>query len=186
MRFKVRYRFWNVFLVVLSLVIFFGCIAFISYALFPNKAAMRELSSVPPRTYVIRYAINFLFIVLFFYFTINYFYYLIGEKKRFISYLKVSVIIIAGSFAYDSILFYYLPEALQNKYPSLLVMFFAMIINLLPFFGTSLLVAYITNLREGQKQRKILEAQKLQLEVEKSEANLNCSPDSRCKVRREG
>jgi LytS/YehU family sensor histidine kinase len=52
-------------------------------------------------------------------------------------------------------------------------MFFAMVINLILYFGVSLLVAYITNLREGQKQRKILEAQKLQLEVEKSEENLN-------------
>ena len=173
MRFKVRYSFGSVFLVVLAAVILLGCMAFISYALFPNEAAMREISSVPTKTYVLRYGLGILYVILFFYFTTNYFYYLIVEKKRFISYLKVSVTIIAGSFAYDSILFYYLPEALQNKYPSLLVMFFAMIINLLPFFGTSLLVAYITNLREGQKQRKILEAQKMQLEKEKSEANLN-------------
>jgi LytS/YehU family sensor histidine kinase len=48
-----------------------------------------------------------------------------------------------------------------------------MVMNLSIFFGISFLVAYITILREGQKQRKILEAQKLQLEVEKSEANLN-------------
>jgi len=147
--------------------------AFISYALFPNEAAMREISSVPTRTYVLRYGFGILYVVLFFYFTTNYFYWLIAEKKRFIPYLKVSAIIILGSFAYDTILFYYLPEALRSKYPSLLVMFFAMMINLLPFFGISLLIAYITNLREGQKQRKILEAQKMQLEKEKSEANLN-------------
>ena len=48
-----------------------------------------------------------------------------------------------------------------------------MVINLSIFFGIGFLIAYITILREGQKQRKILEAQKLQLEVEKSEANLN-------------
>jgi len=173
MRFKVRYSFGSVFLVVLAAVILLGCMAFISYALFPNEAAMREISSVPTKTYVLRYGLGILYVILFFYFTTNYFYYLIAEKKRFIPYLKVSVIIMLGGFAYDTVLFYYLPEALRTKYPSLLVMFFAMIINLLPFFGISLLVAYISNLREGQKQRKILEAQKLQLEVEKSEANLN-------------
>jgi len=173
MRFKVRYRFWSVFLVVLAVVIFLGCIAFISYALFPNEAAMKEISSVPTRTYVLRYGFGFLYLVLFFYFTQNYFYFLIAEKKRLISFLKVSVMIILASFAYDTILFYYLPEALRNKYPSLVVMFFGMVINLLPYFGISFVVAYITNLREGLKQRKILEAQKMQLEKEKSEANLN-------------
>jgi sensor histidine kinase YesM len=173
MRFQVRYRFWSVSLVVLAAVIFLGCMAFISYALFPNEAAVREMSSVPTRTWVLRYVFSILYVILFFYFTTNYFYYLIVEKKRFISYLKVSVIVILGGFAYDALLFYYLPEALSNKYPSLLVLFFAMMIRLLPCFGISLLVAYITNLREGQKQRKILEAQKMQLEKEKSEANLN-------------
>jgi LytS/YehU family sensor histidine kinase len=48
-----------------------------------------------------------------------------------------------------------------------------MLINLIFYFGIGLLVPYITNLREGQKQRKVLEAQKMQLEVDKSQANLN-------------
>src|SRR5678816_588630 len=37
----------------------------------------------------------------------------------------------------------------------------------------SLLIAYLTNLRDERKQRKVLEAQKMQLEVEKSQANFN-------------
>jgi len=172
MRFKIRYSFWSVSLVVLAFVIFFGCMDFIRNALYPNEAAVREMSSVPTRTYVFRYIFGILYVILFFYFATNYFYYLIAEKKRFIPYLKVSAIIILGSFAYDTLLFYYLPEAL-HKYPTLLVMFFAMMTLLLPCFGISLLIAYISNLREGQKQRKILEAQKMQLEKEKSEANLN-------------
>ncbi|HET6766159.1 MAG TPA: histidine kinase, partial [Chitinophagaceae bacterium] len=109
----------------------------------------------------------------FFYFATNYFYWLIAERKKFISYLKVVFIILLGSFVYHAMLFYFLPQALRQPYPSLLFMFFAMVINLVFYFGVSVLVAYITTLREGQKQRKILEAQKLQLEVEKSEANLN-------------
>jgi len=173
MKFRVRYRFWNVFLIVLAVVICIACFAFLSYALFPNEQAMHELNKVPGRTYLLKYGMGFIYIVIFLYFTTNYFYWLIVDRKKFISYLKVVFIIILGSFVYHTILFYFLPEALRQPYPTLLFMFFAMVINLVFYFGISLLVAYITTLREGQKQRKILEAQKLQLEVEKSEANLN-------------
>src|SRR5688572_12210660 len=173
MRFKVRHSFWNVFLVLLGVVILIACFAFLSYALFPNEQARHEINSVSGKSYLLKYGKDFIFMVIFFYFTINYFYWLIAERKKIISYLKVVFIIILGSFAFHAILFYFLPEALSKPYPSILFMFFAMVINLVFYFGVSFLVAYISNLREGQKQRKILEAQKLQLEVEKSEANLN-------------
>ena len=173
MRFKTRYRFWHVILVVIAVFILLGCLIMISYALYPNEAAMRQINSVPGHIYALKYGFGFVFMVLFFYFTTNYYYNLLVEKKKFISFLKVSVVILLVCFAYHTILFYYLPQALRETYPSLVVMFFTMVINLSIFFGISFLIAYITVLREGQKQRKILEAQKLQLEVEKSEANLN-------------
>ena len=173
MRFKVRYSFWNVFLVVLSVVILIACFAFLSYALFPNEQARHEINRISGKTYLLKYGTGFIFMVLFFYFTINYFYWLITDRKKFISYLKVVFIILLGSFVFHAPLFYFLPEALRQPYPSLLFMFLQMVLNLIFYFGISVLVAYITTLREGQKQRKILEAQKLQLEVEKSEANLN-------------
>ena len=173
MRFRARYSFWNVFLVVLGVVILIACFAFLSYALFPNEQAVQEINKVSVRSYLLKYGSGFIFMVLFFYFTVNYFYWLIADRKKFISYLKVVFIILLGSFMFHAILFYFLPEALRQPYPSLLFMFLAMVINLVFYFGVSVLVAYITVLREGQKQRKILEAQKLQLEVEKSEANLN-------------
>ena len=173
MRFRVRYSFWNIFLVVLSMVILAACFAFISYALFPNEQAVHEINRMSSKTYLFKYGSGFIFIVLFFYFTTNYFYWLLVDRKKFMSYLKVVFIIILGSFVYHTVLFYFLPEALRQPYPNLLLMFVAMVINTVFYFGVSFLVAYITTLREGQKQRKILEAQKLQLEVEKSEANLN-------------
>jgi two-component system, LytTR family, sensor kinase len=173
MRFRVRYSLWNVFLVALGVVIFVACFAFLSYALFPNKQAIHEINKVPGRIYLLKYGTGFIFMVLFFYFTTNYFYWLIADRKKFISYLKVVFIILSGSFLFHCILFYWLPDALRQPYPSLLVMFFAIVINSTLYFGVSLLIAYITTLREGQKQRKILEAQKMQLEMEKSQANLN-------------
>jgi LytS/YehU family sensor histidine kinase len=159
--------------ILLGLHILFGCLIVISYALYPNEAAKREIGAVPVRVYLLRYGLGFLFGVFFFYFTTNYYYNLIAEKKKFISFLKISIIILLIGFGYNTLLFYFVPEAMRNRYPSFALMFFTLIINMSVFFGLSFIIAYITNLREGQKQRKILEAQKLQLEVEKSEANLN-------------
>lgn len=173
MRFKTRYRFWNVVWIVFGLYILFGCVILISYALYPNEAAKRELGSVKAHVYALRYGLGFVFTILFFYFTTNYYYNLIVQKKKFISFLKVSIIILLISFGYDTLLFYFFPQAMRYSYPSLPLMFFSAMINMTLFFGLSFVIAYITNLREEQKQRKILEAQKLQLEVEKSEANLN-------------
>jgi LytS/YehU family sensor histidine kinase len=41
------------------------------------------------------------------------------------------------------------------------------------YIGLSLLVSYLTYLRDERKQQKVLEEQKMQLEVEKSNANFN-------------
>jgi LytS/YehU family sensor histidine kinase len=53
------------------------------------------------------------------------------------------------------------------------LMLFAYSISTTFYIGMALLVAYLTHLRDERKQRKILEAQKMQLEVEKSQANFN-------------
>src|SRR6185503_20725930 len=96
MRFKTRYRFWNVFLVVLAVFIFMGCIIFITYALFPSDEAKNEMMkhADPAWIYAVRYGIGFLFIVSFFYFATNYYYNLLADKKKFISFLKVSLAIL--------------------------------------------------------------------------------------------
>jgi len=173
MRFKTRYRFWTVVWIVIAVYLMIGCLIFISYSLFPNEEARKQLSSIPAHIQALQYGLGFLFTVLFFYFTTNYYYNFFVEKKKFISFLKASIIILLCCFGYDTLLFYFLPEALHRRYSSLAMMFFQMVINMTLFFGLSFIIAYITHLREGQKQRKILEAQKLQLEIEKSQANLN-------------
>lgn len=172
-RFKTRFRFWNVFFVVLAFFILIGCLIFVSYSLYPNEAAKREISSHPVHTYLMRYGLFFLYMVLFFYFTTNYYYNLFAEKRKFISFLKVSIIFLLIVFGYHTLLFYYVPQALQYKPPTLALLAFTTVTNMTIYFAISFVIAYITNLREGQKQRKILEAQKMQLEKEKSEANLN-------------
>lgn len=176
MRFKTRYRFWTIFFVVLGIFVFLGCIAFLSYLLFPNEQAKKEMTNmhgIANSKYAIRYCIGFLFLVTSIYFAANYYYKFLTEKKKFISFLKLSLIILMGCYLYDTALFYSFPSVILKQYASLPAMYFSSTINMTFLLGICFLVAYITNLREGQKQRKILEAQKLQLEVEKSEANLN-------------
>ena len=123
--------------------------------------------------YMIRYCIAFLFIVVFIYFAANYYYKFLIEKKKIISFFKLSLIILLACYLYDTLLFYSFPSLLSKQYNTLPAMYFNSTLNMTFLLGICFLVAYITNLREEQKQRKILEAQKMQLEVEKSQANLN-------------
>ncbi|HEY0751412.1 MAG TPA: histidine kinase, partial [Chitinophagaceae bacterium] len=50
---------------------------------------------------------------------------------------------------------------------------FSYILSTVFYLGISLLISYFFFLRDEKKQRKILEEQKMQLEVEKSQANFN-------------
>jgi LytS/YehU family sensor histidine kinase len=117
--------------------------------------------------------LGFIYFVSFFYFTLNYYYNLLAENKKFISFLKVTALIILISFIYNSFLFTFLPGALRKEYSSLIYMFFVMVLNMIPLFVACYLFAYITISREAFKQRFILEAQKLQLETQISQANFN-------------
>lgn len=176
MRFKTKYRYWTIFFIVLGVFILFGFIAYISYLFYPNEQAKREMTNmhgIATGNAIIRYGLAYFFIVTFSYFASNYYYKLLTEKKNWVSFLKISLIILLACYVYDVIIFYSFHSLVIKQYASLPAMFFSTTINMSMLGGICFIVAYITNLREGQKQRKILEAQKLQLEVEISQANLN-------------
>lgn len=175
MKFKTRYRFWHVFLG-------FVCFAIIAAIIYystkgtvtNNKVAenhMPKASSLPGSGLMA--PLGFLYFVIFFYFTLNYYYNLITSNKKFISFFKVTALTILISFVFYSLLFIYLPGALQKQYRSLLHMFFVMVGNMIPMLIFSFLFAYVTILREALKQKRILEAQKLLLEAQISQANFN-------------
>ena len=88
MRFKTRYRFWNVVLWVFTVFLFIGCMIFITYALFPNEEAKNEVMKhvEPTWIYMIRYGTGFFFIVVFVYFACNYYYNLLANKKKSITF----------------------------------------------------------------------------------------------------
>jgi two-component system, LytTR family, sensor kinase len=118
--------------------------------------------------------INFIFIVFYYYLTLNAFYQLIADKKPTIDYVRLCVIIILVLVAFYVFSYYFMTPDVQMKKqitPGLMV--FSYSISTLFYVGVSLLIAYFTYLRDEKKQRKILEEQKMQLEVEKSQANFN-------------
>ncbi|HET7896673.1 MAG TPA: histidine kinase, partial [Flavisolibacter sp.] len=126
---------------------------------------------------------SILFYVVFYFVTLNMFYRLLSGKHKAVQYIQA---ILAGMLLlviYTTISFFYFTKlkvgisvhdtrVTDEKLTTGLVIFaylFVSVFNL----GASLLIAYLTYLQDEKKQRKILEAQKIQLEVEKSQANLN-------------
>jgi hypothetical protein len=96
----------------------------ISYALYPNEAAMRQINSVPGHSLCaqVRFWFSYLWSVFFILLPIIIKSFCRKEKIYFFS--QVSIIILLVCFAYHTILFYFLPQAMRERYPSLLVMFF--------------------------------------------------------------
>jgi len=166
-----RYSFWKVFWVVLGVYIFFGVIGIIAVSLIPSEAS--TMPSLFKWRTLVKTCFSVVFSSVFFYISINYYYRLIFEKRKFLPYLQFSLLAILICFAYHLGSYYLFPVENQDKYATLPIVIFGITINTLFFLGMALLIAYLTNLRDEQKQRKILEEQKMQLEVEKSQANFN-------------
>jgi len=174
MGFKTRYRFWHVVLVFIALCIM---AAFFYYLVYEPNTHKPTVTPVPkPKSSPISgfmALMSFIYFITFFYFTLNYYYNLIAANKKFISFLKVTGAIILIVFIYNTLLFYLLPDALHGKYNSLFHLFWASAVSMIPMLLFSYLFAYVTVLRESLKQKRVLEAQKLQLETQISQANFN-------------
>ena len=173
MRFKTRYRFWQVLLGFVSLGVLGAIIYFIVYKQSPTEHVQAPPSPDANPESGLRSLHDFFYYVVLFYFTLNYYYNLVAANKGFISFLKVSVAIILAAFAYKTILFYFFPIVLHNRHPSPLSVYRAMKSSLAFVIIISFLFSYVTYLVESKKQRRILEAQKLQLETQISQANFN-------------
>jgi LytS/YehU family sensor histidine kinase len=166
-----RYSFRKVFWVVLGLYIFFGLIGVIALSLVPTEVG--KMPSLLSWKTALKACISVLFSSGFFYFSINYYYRFIFEKRKFLSYLQFSLLCMLVCFAYHLGSYFLFPVKEQEQYAGVALVVFGIIVNTVVFLGLALLIAYFTNLRDEQKQRKVLEAQKLQLEIEKSQANFN-------------
>lgn len=169
---KKRFTFWKVCRTILAINIVIGLLSIIVSSAFTD-IFRQDIYSIP--AFWIDQVFVIIFHIAFYYIALNYYYYLIAEKKGFFHYLSFSLVPIAIYVAYLTAKGY-LPEVPYSKTgaktkPDLEVISY--LVGLLFHVGLSLLIAYFTSLRDEKRQRAILEEEKMQLEIEKSNANLN-------------
>lgn len=125
-------------------------------------------------SYIRSQFISLFFHIPFYYFTLNSYYKLITGRKKFVHYLPISFL---GALSYAV---YILctdqlsraSEAMNTKL-SVSMIVFSYSMSVIFGLGIALLIAYVVSLLDEKKQRKILEEQKIALEVEKTNANFN-------------
>jgi two-component system LytT family sensor kinase len=168
--FTKRYSFRKVSL--FTLVIYTGLVflQFVAIMLIPGDR--KQLDRMFTWHSLLSHCISIAFMFLFYYFNVNYYYRLIVEKRNFRRYIVPAV---TGLLAYS---LYYLVTFINNTRfreanVTISLMAFSIFISFLVMTALAILAAYLTSLRDEQKQRKQLEQQKMQLEVENSQANLN-------------
>jgi two-component system LytT family sensor kinase len=115
---------------------------------------------------------NFIVLSVYYYLLVNIYYNLIVRKSGFRMYLLVTVSSVV-CFLVTNLISLQFSSAEDKKKFTLAVFIFSFFITSLVMTGIGLLIAYFTSLRDEQKQRKILEKQKMELEVENSQANFN-------------
>ncbi|HTM92609.1 MAG TPA: histidine kinase [Flavisolibacter sp.] len=179
---KKRYSFWKVFWVVLGLNLIFTILGFIALSVSPMYSKDFNWNKLFTWHYLLSQLISISFSSAFYFFAVNSYYSFFYERRPASDYVKptvIAVVALAGYFAFT----YFLAiskkitvsinnsKIEQELTPALMV--FSYIISSVFFIGMALLIAYLTHLRDERKQRKILEEQKMQLEVEKSQANFN-------------
>src|SRR5207302_1424752 len=120
-----------------------------------------------------RQVTNIFVTTFFLYYSMNYYHSLIVNKKPFVYYLRFTIIYALAAIVYCFLRDYIFPPRNAGQHPSTALYIFAYTLTTLFFIGASLLISYLISLRDEKKQRKVLEEQKMQLEVEKSQANFN-------------
>lgn len=175
-----RYQFWRVFWVVIAVYFFFMIIGMMFASMVPsgeNKTYIWE--RMLEWRHLLGQIVGMVVCVFFFYITLNAYYRYFAEKKGALPFIQTSVLGFIVMAVYQALSFFYFAGEEEIKHqmkgqdltPGILILSLSFSI----FFqvGASILIAYLTYLRDERKQRKILEEQKMQLEVEKSQANFN-------------
>jgi LytS/YehU family sensor histidine kinase len=133
-------------------------------------------------SYLLNQLAGIAFFAGYYFFMLNVFYRLIAGKHKTVQFIKpiVAALIV---FAVYHVLTYLIlgnddidvtvNDKSVGDQLTIGVRVFAFVMSFLFSTGFALLIAYLTYLRDDKKQRKVLEEQKMQLEVEKSQANFN-------------
>lgn len=168
-----RFRFWRVFWVVLGFYVLLATIGIIAISLAPYKQHQADLKNLLTWQHLINQCITFVYIVFYYYFTLNVFYALMRQRKSAVHYVRVIVITIFALIAFYVAQYYFMDTGNKMRELSWRIILFSNTLSTIFYIGLSLVIAYFFYLWDERKQRKILEEQKMQLEVEKSTANFN-------------
>jgi sensor histidine kinase YesM len=172
MKISQRYSFLKVFWVVLSVYSFFMLLGLIAVAMIPSDEM--KLENILGLRHLSMQAISLGLTTLFFFVMLNVYHNLMMERRPVLHFIIVSAPAVLAIFAYHILINWLFPPSPTNKEKITQgIMIFSWTISSLFITGLCLLITYLNILRDEKKQRKVLEAQKMQLEVEKSQANLN-------------
>ncbi|NCI45230.1 sensor histidine kinase [Sediminibacterium soli] len=166
-----RYSFRQVMTVTAIACVFLIILQFLALLLVPNEAG-------GIKKYISWYSLFshlgvFGFMSVFYYITVNRFYTLVSGRKPFTKYIPVTVLALLAYAGYNIATF--MVSRKMDKMPQLTVglMTFSIIVTSTLMTGISMLIAYLTSLRDEAKQRKVLEKQKMELEMQNTQANFN-------------
>lgn len=170
-----KFSFWKIFWVVLAAYVFFLLLGLL--ATFTASASSKEPFNWKyflNKWHLINQCLNIFTGTIFFYFTLNFYHRYFVERKGFVHFLRVTVI---AGFLLSFYLYskdWWMPSTSgRNELRNSAMMLFASVIFTGVHILCALLIAYLVYLRGEKKRQKVLEEQKMQLEVEKSSANLN-------------
>ena len=171
---KRRFQFWKVFWVVLAIYLFMALIGILGAYVSPVANKDFDWKDLLTWQSLLNQVITFIFVVFYYFITLNTFYKYINEKKPTLHFIRMIVLIIVVLIAFYTAS-YYAFSAEHSKKEKLTagLLLFSYSLASLFYIGLSLSIAYIVYLRDEKKQQKVLEGQKMQLEIEKSQANYN-------------
>jgi LytS/YehU family sensor histidine kinase len=174
MKAKKRYGFWKVFWVLLGINVFFFLLGLMLASVTPESMQEVNVKNIFSLSNILKHVFSFCFSLVFYYIMLNVYYRLIEERKPAMSYLRVTVITIIVLTAYyiGQMQVQEIDAKMREKLTTGLLAFgvaFSVLFKLI----TAFLIPYLTYLYDERKHRKVLEEQKMQLEVEKTQANFN-------------
>ena len=178
---KKRYRFWRVFWVVLFIYMFFTLLGLVTISMVPSVDKTEQIEKLLGWRSLLSQGISLIFSSVFYFFALNTYYRLYAERKavfHFVRPTSVAILTLATYYILTRLLlneqnFISVNESGRTTEVPLPLLLLSYTISTLFYIGASLLISYLTYLRDERMQRKILEEQKMQLEVEKSQANFN-------------
>lgn len=169
LQYKRRFTFGRTFLVLFTI---YAALFILGFFISHNTPIFNPKVYTQPR-FLIGQGLSLVLHALFYFFVLNHYYKLFTDKKGFVHFLGGSVIA-AVLYVFYLLLndqFFQVGEVTSALQKGFLIVAYAF--NMLLAIGLSLLIAYLVYLLDAKKQQKILEQQKIELEMEKTYANLN-------------